>query len=269
MSQSNLAQFSDNHIRKIWHDEQWYFAITDVIGVLTDSRNTNSYWHVLKKREPQLLTICKQLKLKANDGKNYKTDCANTEGVLRIIMSVPSPKAEPFKLWLAQLGTREIAEIENPELGYERITELYKAKGYPDDWIGYRLKTIGIRKELTDEWKNRGIQEGQEYSILTATVAKGTFGLSPTEHKALKGLGKENLRDHMTTMELILTALGEEVTRSVAVDNNAQGFEDNLDAALKGGEAGGIARANVERIMGKKVVSGESFLAAPKINEIK
>jgi DNA-damage-inducible protein D len=260
MEGKNITLFENKPVRKVWYNEDWYFSVVDVIRILTDSKDPRNYWKVLKNREPQLVTICNQLKMPSADGKNYNTDAANTEGVLRIIMSVPSPKAEPFKLWLANLGKREIVEIENPELGYERITELYKAKGYPADWIAYRLKTIGIRKELTDEWKNRGIQEGQEYSILTATIAKGTFGLTPTEHKNIKGLKNENLRDHMTTMELILTALGEEVTRTVTVKNDAQGFEDNLDAAHKGAEAGGIAKANVERITGETVVSASNFL---------
>ncbi len=254
--------FEGIEIRKIWHEEQWFFSIVDVIEILTDSKDPSDYWTTLKRRENQLPSICRKFKFLALDGKMRPTDCANTEGVLRLIMSVPSPKAEPFKLWLANLGKREIDETENPELGFERMRELYKAKGYTDEWITNRIKTIDTRKELTDEWKNRGVQEGQEYAILTATIAKGTFSLTPSEHKQHKGLTKpsQNLRDHMTPIELILTALGEEVTRMVVVEKDAQGFLDNHEAAVKGGEAGGIALKNVERITGKKVVSATNFL---------
>jgi DNA-damage-inducible protein D len=200
------------------------------------------------------------LKLMGLDGRSRPSDCANTEGVFRIIQSVSSPNAEPFKLWLASLGKQAIDEAQDPELLTERQAELYRAKGYTEEWIGRRVQTIETRKELTDEWKNRGVKEGQEYSILTATIAKGTFGLNPSEHSKLKGLERQNLRDHMTPIELILTSLSEEVTRIVTVEDDAQGFNENLDAATKGGEAGRKARENVERITGKKVVSSENFL---------
>jgi DNA-damage-inducible protein D len=260
--ENQLTVFDNKAIRSIEHDGEMYFSIIDIIGVLTDSPNHKTYWYVLKKREPQLLTICKKLKLKGEDGKNYPSDCANTEGVLRIIQSVPSPNAEPFKLWLASLGKQAIEETQNPELLTERQAELYRAKGYSEEWVKRRVQSIETRKELTDEWKNRGVKQGQEYAILTATIAKGTFGLTPSEHKKLKNLEKPSheLRDHMTPMELILTALGEEVTRTVAEDENAQGFNENHDAAIKGGIAGGKARRNVEEVTGKKVVSSENFL---------
>jgi DNA-damage-inducible protein D len=260
--ENQLTVFDNKAIRSIEHDGEMYFSIIDIIGVLTDSPNHKTYWYVLKKREPQLLTICKKLKLKGEDGKNYPSDCANTEGVLRIIQSVPSPNAEPFKLWLASLGKQAIDEAQNPELLTERQAELYRAKGYSEEWVKRRVQSIETRKELTDEWKNRGVKQGQEYAILTATIAKGTFGLTPSEHKKLKNLEKPSheLRDHMTPMELILTALGEEVTRTVAEDENAQGFNENHDAAIKGGIAGGKARRNVEEVTGKKVVSSENFL---------
>ena len=217
--QASLIPFEEKPIRKIWHNDEWYFSVVDVIYVLTDSANPRKYWSVLKVREPQLATICSQLKMLSSDGKNYKTDVANTEGVLRLIMSVPSPKAEPLKLWLAQVGRERLEETANPELAFERTREMYRAKGYPEDWIGYREKSILARKELTEEWKNRGVKEGQEYSILTATIAKGTFGVTPKEHKEVKGLTKlsQNLRDHMTPLELIFTALGEELTRMKTV----------------------------------------------------
>ena len=258
----NLIEFKENSLRRIEHEGEWYFSIVDVIAILTGSTSPKHYWAMLKKREQQLVTICYQLKLPSADGKFYKTDCANMEGIFRVIMSVPSPKAEPFKLWLAQLGKQAIAETENPELLTERQAEIYRAKGYTEEWIKERLQSINTRKLLTDEWKNRGVKEGQEYALLTAIIAKGTFGITPNEHKDIKGLDKPShtLRDHMTDLELILTALGEAVTRTVAIDEDAQGFNENKDAAVKGGQAGGQARRNVEKITGKKVVTPTNFL---------
>ena len=192
----------DTSIRKLWHNEEWYFSLIDIIQMLTDSPIPRNYWSDLKRRENQLHEICVQLKMLATDSKQRLTDCANTEGILRIIMSVPSPKAEPLKLWMAQLGTERIQETENPELAYERMTEIYKAKGNTDKSIKERLQTIKTRNKLTDEWKSRGVKEGQEYSILSATIAKGTFGLTPSEHGELKGLDKQNLRDHYLSRTL-------------------------------------------------------------------
>ena len=252
-----------NEIRKVWHEEQWYFSIVDVIGILTDSPEPRKYWGKVKKKlkeESELSPIWRQLKLEASDGKHYATDCANTEGVLRIVMSVPSPKAEPLKLWLAAQGKRAIDETEDPELSFDRMTEIYRAKGHTNKWIKERIQSITTRKQLTDEWKQRGVKEGQEYSILTATIAKGTFGLSPSEHSKLKGLDKENLRNHMTPIELILTSLSEEVTRMITVKDDAQGFNENLDAAVKGGQVGRTALKNVEKSTGEKVVSATNFL---------
>jgi hypothetical protein len=217
---------------------------------------------MMKKRESQPFTNCEPLKLLASDGKQRLTDCANTEGVLRIVMSVPSPKAEPLKLWLAQVGKEKIEETENPELGFERLTELYRAKGHTEEWIKNRLQSITTRKQLTDEWQKRGIKDGQEYSILTATIAKGTFGVTPKEHKDIKGLTKpsENLRDHMTPLELIFTALGEELTRMQTVRNDAQGFLENHDAATEGGRVAGVARERVEKEQNISVVSPDNYL---------
>ena len=270
MENSNLISFEGKEIRKVWHDEQWYFSVVDVIAVLTDSKNPNVYWGKLKERESQLLTICQKLKLESKDGKKYNTDCANTEGILRIVMSIPSPKAEPLKLWLAQLGTERIQETESPELGFERMTEIYRAKGYTDEWIKERLQSIETRKRLTDEWKNRGVKQGMEYSILTATIAKGTFGLNPSEHKKLKGLEKpsQELRDHMTPLELIFTALSEEITRSLAVKDDAEGFNENYEVAQIGGNEAGKARRNLEKNTGLKVVSKDNFLNPPKKDEL-
>ena len=258
--ENQLAIFEDKPIRSVEHEGEMYFSVVDIIAVLTDSPKPRDYWSVLKKREPQLPTICRQLKLPSKDGKRYVTDCANTEGVFRIVMSVPSPKAEPLKQWLASLGKQTIIEAENPELLTERQVELYKAKGYSDEWIARRVQTIETRKELTDEWKQRGVTEGAEYSILTATIAKGAFGLNPSEHSKLKELGRQNLRDHMTPLELIFTALSEEVTRQFSVDEDAQGFNENHAAAQKGGAAAGEARLRLEQITKKPVVSSDNFL---------
>ena len=267
MENSNLIPFEGKEIRKAWHDEQWYFSVVDVIGVLTDSKNPNVYWGKLKERELQLLTICQRLKLESKDGKKYSTDCANTQGILRIVMSVPSPKAEPLKLWLAQVGTERIEETENPEIGFERLRNIYRAKGYPDEWIDTRIQSIDIRKQLTEEWKNRGVKEGQEYSILTAEIAKATFGMTPNEHKNLKGLEKHNLRDHMTNLELIFTMLGEEATRQFSVQDDAKGFYENHETAQKGGKVAGEARKNAEA-KGLKVISKENFLNRTQQSEL-
>ena len=261
---SELIQFEDKHIRKIWHNEEWFFNVSDVVAVLTDSKDAKAYWRVLKKRllqetGSQSVSNCYGLKFAATDGKKYTQDAANTEGLFRIIMSIPSPKAEPFKLWLAEQGKRTIDEINDPELLSERQTEYYRLKGYSPEWIANRLKTINIRKELTDEWQKRGISEGKEFSILTATIAKGTFGLTPSEHAQLKNVEDKNLRDHMTPLELIFTALGEELTRLNAVNDNAEGFHENHESAQKGGYTAGEARKRVEEIEGKKVVSPENF----------
>jgi DNA-damage-inducible protein D len=266
MEQTNLIPFNGDKIRRIWHDEQWYFSVVDLVEVLTESVNPSNYWNMLKKREPQLYTICVKLKFIAVDGKMRPTDCTNTEGVLRVIQSVQSPKAEPIKLWLAQTGKERLEEIQDPEIGLERLTELYRIKGYDEEWIDTRLKTIGIRKELTEEWKKRGVKEGQEYAILTAEIARTTFGLTPSEHKKLKGLEKENLRDHMTNLELLFTALGEEFTKNFAIKEDAQGFEENQYAATKGGDLAGEMRRNAEK-KGMQVVSKANFLDRLKEND--
>lgn len=259
--ENQLIPFEGKEIRKAWHNDQWYFSIIDIIGTLTNALQPQAYWGMLKKRENELLTICYKFKFLAADGKMRSTDCANTEGVFRIIMSVPSPRAEPLKLWLASLGKQAIDEAENPELLSERQAELYKAKGYSDEWVKRRMQTIETRKELTDEWKQRGVKEHQEYAILTATIAKGTFGLTPSEHKDLKGLDRQNLRDHMTPLELIFTALSEELTRGKAVELDAQGFTENYEAAEIGGKLTGEFVTRVEGT-GRKVVSDVNYLGA-------
>ena len=260
----NIIHFQENKLRRIWHEEAWWFSVIDIIQILTESSNPSVYWRVLKKRliaeGSQVVTNCNALKLPAPDGKSYKTDCATTETIFRLVMSVPSPNAEPLKQWLAQVGRERIEETENPELGFERIRETYKLKGYSDEWIETRLKSIEVRKQLTDEWKMRGVDENREYSILTAEIAKGTFGIAPSEHKNIKGLEKENLRDHMTPLELIFTMLGEEMTRNIAQKEDAQGFSENHEAAQKAGSIAGRARKDAEKRGGIKVVSSDNFL---------
>ena len=262
--QGKLIPFEGKPIRKIWFNEEWWFSVVDIVEILTNSSQPSRYWSDLKKRSEkesnQSFAFCERLKLPRPDGKTYPSDCANTEGLLRIIMSVPSPNAEPLRLWLAQVGKERIDEAENPELAFDRAREIYKAKGYPDDWIGYREKSILIRKELTDEWKKRDVSQNTEFSILTAEISKATFGLTPGEHKNLKGLDRQNLRDHMTNFELILTALSEEATRHIAVRDDAQGFEENREAAVKGGNIAGKARRNLEKDLGESVVSNKNYL---------
>lgn len=264
MKDTELIPFEGKEIRKVWQDGAYYFSIIDVIEVLTNSTTPRRYWTDLKRKEEkgsgQLYDFVVQLKLTATDGRQRLTDCANTEGIFRIIMSIPSPKAEPLRMWLAEQGKRAMDEVENPELLSDRQIELYRAKGYDDEWIDKRVKSIEARKRLTNEWKNRGVKEGQEYSILTATIAKGTFGLTPSEHSTLKGLDKQNLRDHMTPLELILAALGEEATRIIAIHNDAQGFLENHEAATKGGAAGGRARRNLEEDIKLAIVSKDNYL---------
>ena len=257
---NQLAIFEHKPIRRIEHEGDIWFSIVDIIGVLTDSASPRKYWTKLKEREMQLETNCLRFKMIAEDGKQRLTDCAKTEGVFRILMSVPSPKVEPLKLWLAEQGKRAIDEAENPELLTERQAEMYRAKGYSEEWIGRRVQTIETRKALTDEWKQRDVKENKEYAVLTAAIAKGTFGLNPSEHSDLKGLARQNLRDHMTPMELIFTALSEEITKRVTIQNDAQGFNENYDAAQKGGDMAGEARRNLEKKLGEKVVSSDNFL---------
>lgn len=260
--EQNIKIFDKESVRRIWHNEEWYFVITDVIQVLTDSKNPQQYLKNIKKRDPELfkggVKIETPLLIDTAGGKQ-KIKCANRQGIFRLLMSISSPKVEPFKQWMAQISEQYIEEIENPEIGIERLKEVYRIKGYSDEWIETRLKSIDIRRQLTDEWKERGIKEGQDYAILTAEIARATFGLAPNEHKQLKGLDKENLRDHMNNLELIFTMLGEEATRKITVDKDAIGFSENLDAAQEGGSIAGTARQSVEA-RGMKVITAENFL---------
>jgi hypothetical protein len=271
-SKEALVVLEGTKIRRTWHDEQWYFSVVDVVGILTDSTDPKDYWYRLKKRESEssgieLSTICRQLKLPSSDGKKYETDCANTESMFRIIQSIPSRKAEPFKRWLAKVGYERIQEIEDPELAQKRMKEIYKLKGYSDDWIEKRVRGIAIRDELTDEWDKREIKTKNEYSILTAEISKATFGLTPGEYKEVKGLKRENLRDHMNDLELIFTMLGEASTTKIARNKDAIGFDENKDAAKEGGTVAGIARKELEKRSGEKVVSKENYLNEPEIKK--
>ncbi len=264
-----LVVFRDKKIRRVWHDNEWYFSVVDVVGVLSDSSDPRNYWKVLKHRimeegSDETVTKCNQLKLPAEDGKLRETDCANVETLFRLIQSIPSPKAEPFKLWLAKVGYERVQEIENPELAQARMKEIYKAKGYSDEWIEKRVRGIAVRQELTDEWKNRGVKQNVEFAILTNEISKATFGKTIDEYTDFKGLKKENLRDHMDDLELIFTMLGEASTTKIARSKDAQGFPENKVAARKGGKIAGDARKNLEVESGERVVSAENYLKIPE-----
>ncbi|MFT7616364.1 MAG: DNA-damage-inducible protein D [Candidatus Woesearchaeota archaeon] len=261
---SKLIVFQDKKIRRIWYEDKWYFSVIDVIQVLTESNNPRNYWSMLKKREldeeVELSTNCVQLKLEAPDGKLRETDCANTKSLFRIIQSIPSKKAEPFKQWLAQVGYERIEEIENPELGQDRIKEYYELKGYPKEWIDKRLRGIAIRQELTEEWKDRSIQTEKEFAILTNEISKATFNKTIGEYKEFKQLQKKNLRDHMTDWELILTMVGEKATTDITKETDSQGFEECKHSAKEGGAVAGETRKSIERRIGKTVISKENYL---------
>ena len=265
---NKIALFEKKQIRKIWHDKEWYFSVVDIVGALTDSIDPKDYWYRLKKRaneeeEIELSTICRQLKVIAPDGKMRATDCSNTEGILRIIQSIPSPKAEPFKRWLAKVGYERIEEIENPELAQERMKKLYEAKGYPSDWIDKRLRGIAIRQNLTDEWRERGITDNRDYAILTAEISKATFGLTPNEYRKLKNIptkSKANLRDNMTDLELIFTMLGEKVTTEISQQEKPAGMIANKKVAQRGGKVAGNARKDTEKELGRSVITKKNHL---------
>lgn len=265
-SQDKLVVFEDKKIRRMFYNGEWYFSIIDIVEVLTGSSNSRRYWSDLKVQIAdnegfiQLYGKIVQLKLESSDGKKYLTDTANTETVFRIIQSIPSPRAEPFKRWLAQVGYERIQEIEDPELATKRTRAIYKAKGYSDEWIEKRMRGIAIREELTDEWDKRGIKLQREYAILTAEISKASFGMTPSEYKEHKGLGQENLRDHMTDLELIFSMLGEAATKEIAVTRDAQGFDQNKKAAKMGGKIAGDARHQLEQETGKPVISEENYL---------
>jgi hypothetical protein len=264
-----IALFKGKKIRKTIYNNEWWFSVVDVVEALTDSVKPRDYWYAMKIRvknedEIELSTICRQLKLESSDGKKYETDCANTEGIFRIIQSIPSPKAEPFKRWLAKVGYERIQEIEDPELATKRTRMLYKLKGYSDDWIEKRMRGIAIREELTDEWEQRGAREKKDYEILTAEISKATFGVTPSQYKRLKGLKRENLRDHMDDFELIFNMLGERSTTEIHRTENSKGLLKLKADAQAGGEIAGGARQNLEKRLGHSIVTKKNFLA-PKI----
>ena len=265
---NEVKLFQDRKIRSVWNEEeeQWYFSIEDIVAALTDRADPKQYIKRMRSRDTQLQinwgTICTQVQMIAHDGKLRKVMAANIKSLFRIIQSIPSPKAEPFKQWLAQVGYDRILEIENPELAQERMKSLYEQKGYPKDWIDKRLRGIAIRQNLTDEWKKRGIKEEKEYAILTAEISKATFGMTPTEYKDFKGLtGKnQNLRDHMDDLELIFTMLGERVTTEISQKEAPETFSQSKRIAKRGGNVAGIARKETEKELGRSVVSPQNFL---------
>lgn len=265
---NNIKLFQEKKIRSVWNEEeqQWYFSVVDVVGALTDSVNPTDYLKKMRKRDEELATYlgttCPQVEMVTDTGKKRKTLAANVQALFRIIQSIPSPKAEPFKLWLAQVGYERVQEIENPELAQERMKELYEQKGYPKDWIDKRLRGIAIRQNLTDEWKERGITEKSDYAILTAEISRATFGLTPSDYKIYKGLTKknQNLRDHMSDLELIFTMLGERVTTEISQKEKPDTFTKSKQVAQRGGNVAGVAREQAEKELGRSVVSPENFL---------
>lgn len=259
--------FEGSQIRSVWDNEreEWYFSVVDVIGSLTESNNPRDYWYRVKKRmseeeRSELSTFCRQLKLKSTDGKSYKTDVADMQGIFRIIQSVPSPKAEPFKMWLAEVGKERIDEIIDPELTIDRALESYARKGYSREWINQRLQAIQVRKELTDTWQDHGVKGGNEYAILTNEISKAWSGMTTREYKDFKGLKKENLRDNMTTTELILNMLAETATKDIAEAKNPQGLEENKQVAQDGGSIAGDARKSIEARTGKPVITSKNAI---------
>ena len=264
---NEIKLFEGNQIRSIWDSEQeeWYFSVVDIVGALTDSKNPRDYWYRVKKRmteeeKSQLSTICRQLKLESSDGKMYNTDVADMQGIFRIIQSVPSPKAEPFKMWLAEVGKERLDEIVDPELTIERALETYLRKGYSREWINQRLQAIQVRKELTDSWQDHGVKEGLEYAILTNEISKAWSGMTTREYKDYKGLKKQNLRDNMSTTELILNMLAETATKDIANASNPQGLEENKKVAKRGGNVAKVAKETLEQETGKPVITTKNAI---------
>ena len=267
-SDKALVVFQGKKIRRTWFNDEWWFSVVDIVGALTQTDRARKYWSDLKvKLAEEGFEVSEkigQLKLMADDGKLRLTDCANTKNMFRIIQSIPSPKAEPFKQWLAQVGYDRVQEIENPELAQKRMKEVYKAKGYSDDWIEKRVRGIVIRDELTDEWKKRGVLEERDYAILTAEISKATFGMTPSEYQKFKGLKKENLRDHMNDLELIFSMLGERVSTEITRKEDKQGYIEVEDAAKRGGRVAGNAKKETEQELGRPITSKENYLSEPE-----
>ncbi|MEK6615998.1 MAG: Bro-N domain-containing protein, partial [Bacteroidota bacterium] len=267
METTKIALFKGRKIRKTIHNNEWWFVIADVVGALTDSVQPDGYIKDMRRRDPELAKGWGQIAtplLVDTAGGKQTINCANTEGIFRIIQSIPSPKAEPFKRWLAKVGYERVQEIENPELASKRTRMLYKLKGYSDDWIEKRMRGIAIREELTDEWKNRGAREQKEYEILTAEISKSTFGITPGEYKKIKGLSRENLRDHMDDFELIFNMLGEKATTEIHRTEDSQGVPKLKADAKAGGAIAGVARKKLEKRLKRSVVTGQNFLKLKK-----
>ena len=268
METTKIALFKGKKIRKTIYKNEWWFSVVDICEVLTDSTDAGAYWRKLKQRlkeeKSEVVTFCHGLKLAAADGKKYETDCANTEGIFRIIQSIPSPKAEPFKRWLAKVGYERVQEIENPELATKRTRTLYKLKGYSDDWIEKRMRGIAIREELTEEWQKRGAKENKDYEILTAEISKATFGMTPKDYKKFKKLKRENLRDHMDDFELIFTMLGERSTTEIHRNEDSKGMIKLKEDAEIGGKIAGNAKKELEKKLGRSITTKENYLINPE-----
>jgi hypothetical protein len=269
---NSIILFNNNKVRRSWDNEKeiWYFSVVDIINILVESKNSNNYWKVLKfrlkKEGSELVTKCNQLKMKSSDGKFYETDVLDTENILRLIQSIPSPKVEPFKLWLAKIGYERIEETEDPELIFERAMKTYLQKGYSKEWINQRLKSIEIRKELTDEWKDRGMRQGSEFAILTNEIIKAWSDKSVKEYKKFKNLKKENLRDNMSNLELVLNMLGESVTTEISKKDKPEGLKENKNVAKRGGGVAGNARKNIEKEIGDNIISSKNGKDFKKIS---
>ncbi len=263
MTDHHMIVFKGKNIRRTIHNNEWWFVVEDVVLALIDSKDPKQYIQRMKQRDPELtkgwVQIVHTLSIKTAGGEQHML-CANTEGIFRIIQSIPSPKAEPFKRWLARVGYERVQEIEDPELGMKRTKALYAAKGYPADWIEKRVRSIAIREELTDEWKGRGVREDKEFSILTAEIAEATFGIKPGDHKKIKGLTRQNLRDHMTDLELLFSMLGEAATTEITRNRDTKRFDEHKKAAHDGGKIAGDARENLEKESGRRVVSQQNYL---------
>lgn len=273
---SDVALFEKQQVRRVWHEDQWWFSVVDVVQALTDQQDNfkaRKYWNKLAQRlreeGSEVVTNCHRLKLEASDGKKYETDCANTEGIFRIIQSIPSPKAEPFKRWLARVGKERIDEINDPELAMERMRQIYEKKGYPKDWIDKRVRGIAVRQDLTKEWLNRGASQSVEFAILTNEIMQGAFDMKVDEYKDLKGLDKENLRDHMNDIELILTMLAEATTTKIHCNRNSKGFIKLKKDAKDGGAVAGRTRRDIENTSGRNVISKENYLSNNERKRIK
>lgn len=269
---NEIKLFEGNQIRSLWDSEkeEWYFSVVDVVGVLTDSKNPRDYWYRVKKRmteeeKSELSTFCRQLKMESSDGKKYNTDAADIHGIFRIIQSIPSPKAEPFKMWLAEVGKERIDEIIDPELTIDRALETYLKKDYTREWINQRLQAIQVRKELTDSWQDNGVKEGKDFAILTNEITKAWSGMTTRQYKDYKGLKKQNLRDNMSTTELILNMLAETATKDIANSTNPKGLEENKKVAREGGSIAGDARKSIEAKTGKPVVTPKNAIDFAKL----